>query len=152
VDKALAKRYHSAMRVEKVKQFSVFMPNKPGALSRLAALFTEKGINILGIASEVRDDSGLVRLALENDADASTILSKAGFSSVETGILSVEVDDRPGELKRIADALAEGKINITTVYGTSVIGAKTARILIAVQNTDKALQILEALAAGSPKA
>ena len=133
------------MKVQKIKQFSVFMPNKPGALTRLAALFSEKGINILGIASEVRDDSGLVRIALENDADASSILSKAGFSSVETFILSVEVDDKPGELLRIAAALAEGKINITTVYGTSVSGAKTSRILIAAQNTDKALEILEKL-------
>lgn len=138
------------MKVQKIKQFSVFMPNKPGALTRLAALFSEKGINILGIASEVRDDSGLVRIALENDADVSSILSSAGFSSVETHILSVEVDDKPGELLRVAAALADGKVNITTVYGTSVEGAKTSRILIAAQNTDKALAILEALASGAP--
>ena len=126
------------------------MPNKPGALTRLAALFAEKGINILGIASEVRDDSGLVRIALESDADVSAILSPAGFSSVETHILSVEVDDKPGELLRVAAALAEGKVNITTVYGTSVPGGLTSRILIAAQNTDKALTILEQLAAGVP--
>ncbi len=138
------------MRVHKIKQFSVFMPNKPGALTRLAALFSEKGINILGIASEVRDDSGLVRIALENDAEVSSILSSAGFSSVETHILSVEVDDKPGELLRVAAALADGKINITTVYGTSVEGAKTSRILIAAQNTDRALEILEKLGSGAP--
>lgn len=126
------------------------MPNKPGALTRLAALFSEKNINILGIASEVRDDSGLVRIALENDADVSAILSSAGFSSVETHILSVEVDDKPGELLRVAAALADGKVNITTVYGTSVNGAQTSRILIAAQNIDKALAILEALASGAP--
>lgn len=140
------------MKVQKIKQFSVFMPNKPGALTRLAALFADKGINILGIASEVRDDSGLVRIALENDAEVSAILSPAGFSSVETHILSVEVDDKPGELLRIAAALAEGKVNITTVYGTSVAGAATSRILIAAQNTDKALTILEQLASGAPSA
>ncbi|MBI2384892.1 MAG: ACT domain-containing protein [Elusimicrobia bacterium] len=126
------------------------MPNKPGALTRLAALFSEKGINILGIASEVRDDSGLVRIALENDAEVSSILSSAGFSSVETHILSVEVDDKPGELLRVAAALADGKINITTVYGTSVEGAKTSRILIAAQNTDRALEILQKLGSGAP--
>jgi hypothetical protein len=136
------------MKVEKIKQFSVFMPNKPGALSRLAKLFQDTQINILGIASEVRDDSGLVRIALAHDADASSILSKAGFSSVETSILSVELDDEPGQLLKIADALGEGKINITTVYGTSSPGAKTARILIAVGNTDKALSIIEDMALG----
>lgn len=137
------------MKVEKIRQFSVFMPNKPGALSRLIALFAEKNINILGIASEVRDDSGLVRIALPSDADASAILSRAGFSSVETHILSVELDDEPGQLLRISNALAEGKINITTVYGTGITGAQTSRILIAVQNTDKALALLESLALGA---
>ncbi len=140
------------MKVQKIKQFSVFMPNKPGALTRLAALFSEKGINILGIASEVRDDSGLVRIALENDSDVSAILSSAGFSSVETHILSVEVADKPGELLSVAAALADGKVNITTVYGTSVEGGKTSRILIAAQNIDKALAILEQLASASPSA
>ncbi len=138
------------MKVHKIKQYSVFMPNKPGALTRLAALFSEKGINILGIASEVRDDSGLVRIALENDRDVSAVLSQAGFSSVETQILSVEVDDKPGELLRVASALADGKVNITTVYGTSVAGASSSRILIAAQNIDKALALIEALAKGAP--
>ena len=137
------------MKVEKIKQFSVFMPNKPGALSRLMTLFAEKDVNILGIASEVSAESGLVRIALANDSDASSILSKAGFSSVETQILAVELDDRPGQLRRISDALAQGKINITTVYGTSSPGAATSRILIAVQNTDKALELLEAMALAS---
>ena len=139
------------MKVEKIKQFSIFMPNTPGALSRLAALFSDNRINILGIASEVRDDSGLVRIALGADADISSLLSQAGFSSVETNILSVEVDDQPGQLLRVTAALADGKINITTVYGTSVSGAKTARILINAQNTDKALSILETLTEGFPK-
>ncbi len=136
------------MRVEKVKQFSVFMPNKPGALSRLASLFRDKNIDILGIASEVSNESGLIRITLANDADASAILSKAGFASVETSILSVELDDQAGHLLEIADALAAGKINITTMYGTSSPDAKTARILIAVENTDRALTILEDLALG----
>lgn len=136
------------MRVEKLKQFSIFMPNRPGALARLAELFSAEKINILGIASEVRDDSGLVRIALSEKADISGVLTKAGFSSVETAILSVEVDDNPGELFRIAGALSDAKINITTVYGTAVDGAKTARILVAVQNADKALEVLQALASG----
>lgn len=127
------------------------MPNKPGALSRLVSLFAEKGVNILGIASEVSAESGLVRIALANDTDASSILSKAGFSSVETHILSIELDDQPGQLLRVSDALAEGKINITTVYGTSSPGASSARILIAVQNTDKALELLEAMALAAGK-
>ena len=74
----------------------------------------------------------------------------AGFSSVETYILSVELEDKPGELLRVTAALAEGKVNITTVYGASVASARVSRILIAAQNTDKALAILESLANDVP--
>ena len=132
------------MNIEILKQFSVFMPNKPGALSRLTKLFAEKEINILGIASEVRDDSGLVRIAVGAGVEVSQLLSQAGFSSVETRLLSVDVDDRPGELLRVADALASAKVNITTVYGTSMVGQRS-RILIAAEHTDKAIKILDQL-------
>lgn len=136
------------MKVSLLKQFSVFMPNTPGALSGLAKLLAQKGINLIGIASEVRDDSGLVRLAVAGDADISAILSQGGFSSVETSLLSLELDDKPGELLRLTEVLAQAKINITTVYGTSVDG-KSCRILVAVQNVPKALALLEKTAAAA---
>jgi len=129
------------MKVTVIKQYSVFMPNRPGALARLANLFGDAGVNIIGIASEVRDDSGLVRIALDGDADHSAILSRAGFASVESKLLSVEVDDQPGQLSDITRSLAEGGINITTVYGTAF--GKTSRILVAVENTDRALKLIE---------
>lgn len=132
------------MNVELLKQFSVFMPNRPGALSTLAKLFADRGLNVLGIASEVRDDSGLVRLAVAPNSDASGILSQAGFASVETAILAIEVEDRPGELYRFTKALADGKVNITTVYGTAHIHGKS-RILIAVENVERAKALLEKL-------
>ena len=69
------------------------------------------------------------------------MLSKAGFASVETRLISVVVDDEPGKLEEITRILAEGEINITTVYGTAF--GKISRILIAVENTDKAFKLLK---------
>lgn len=118
------------------------MPNRPGALTALVRLLSDRKINLVGIASEVRDDSGLVRLAVEGNADVSSILSQAGFASVETSLLSVEVDDKPGELARAAEALSDAKINVTMVYGTSA-GEGHARILVSAENIEKARAALE---------
>ena len=137
------------MKVDILKQFSVFMPNRPGALSGLARVFSEKNIDVLGLASEVRDDSGVVRIAVGADADVSAILSQAGFSSVETNLISVDLEGRPGELHRIAKALADGKINITTVYGSSGGVGGLSRVLIAGENGQKARALLETLSAAA---
>lgn len=130
------------MTVKVVKQYTVFLPNVPGALSRFVGLFVNEGINIIGIASEIRDDSGVVRVTVDTDKKISYILTNAGFTTVETPIISLELPDKPGELLTLSKTLATNGINITTVYGTA-IGGKTGRILISVSDTDRALEILK---------
>ena len=132
------------MRIEILKQFSIFMPNRPGALSAMTKLFANQGVNLIGIASEISNDSGLVRVAVSEGINVSGILTQAGFASVETSLLSIEIADKPGELSRITKVLADNHINITTIYGTAIGGDRT-RILIAAENTPKAKMILESL-------
>lgn len=138
------------MRIETVRQFSVFLPNQTGALRRLAALLAEKGVNVLGIASENGGDSGVVRLALPEDADASALLTAGGFSSVETRAVSVELDDRPGRLLALTEALAAAKVNLTTVYGAATEKGRAARLILAAKSADQILAVLEKLAQESP--
>lgn len=134
------------MKIAVIKQYSVFLPNRPGSLARLTGLFADAGVNIIGIASEVRDDSGMVRLAVDGEGDHSGVLSRAGFASVESRLLSIEVTDKPGRLADVARLLADGGVNVTTVYGTS-FRDRVSRLLIAVENTDRALEILSVPAA-----
>ena len=134
-----------SVKISLIKQYSVFLPNQPGALADLAKRFSENGVNIIGLSSEVRDDSALVRVAVDGERDYSAVLSKAGFASVESKMISVEVDDAPGRLHEVTKALGEGGVNITNVYGTSA-GGHISRLLMAAENTDKALKVLERLA------
>lgn len=130
------------MPVKLIKQYTVFLPNIPGALSKFVELFTNEGINIVGIASEIRDDSGIVRIAVDAERKVSHLLTGAGFTTIETQMISVELRDRPGELLRIARLLGEHNINITTVYGTADSGG-TDRVLMNVSDVDKALEVLK---------
>lgn len=134
------------MKISVITQHSVFMPNRPGSLDDLAKRFFEEGVDIIGISSEVRDDSAMVRIALDGEKNSSAVISKAGYASVESKLISVELDDKPGQLHHLTHALAQGGVNITTVYGTA-LGGRTSRILIAVENIQKALRALETLPA-----
>ncbi|MCX5785949.1 MAG: ACT domain-containing protein [Elusimicrobia bacterium] len=131
------------MPVKAVKQYTVFLPNIPGALSKFVELFAKEGVNVIGIASEIRDDSGIVRVAVDADRKVSHVLTNAGFTTIETSMLSLELPDKPGQLLRLTKLLGENNINITTVYGTSV-GGVSARLLLNVSDADKALEILQA--------
>ena len=131
------------MPVKVVSQYTVFLPNVPGALSRFIELFVNEGINIIGIASEIRDDSGVVRVTVDTEKKISYILTNAGFTTVETPMISIELTDKPGELLNLAKTLAGHSINITTVYGTA-LGGNSARILINVSDADRAVEILKA--------
>ena len=130
------------MSVKLVKQYTVFLPNVPGALSKFVELFANEGVNIIGIASEIRDDSGIVRVAVDAERKVSQILTGAGFTTIETQMISVKLLDRPGELLRIARLLGEHNINITTVYGTADSGG-TDSLLMNVSDVDRAFEVLK---------
>ena len=130
------------MPIKAVKQYTVFLPNIPGALSKFVELFAKEGVNIIGIASEIRDDSGIVRVAVDADLKVSHFLTTAGFTTIETSMLSLELPDKPGQLLRLTKILGENDINITTVYGTS-FGGSSGRLLLNVSDPDRALEVLK---------
>lgn len=127
--------------VKIVKQYTVFLPNKPGALHSFVELFSKEGINIIGISSEIHDESGIVRIAVDSDKKLSYILTRAGFTTLETTMISVILPDQPGELEKLTKLLAENNINITNIYGTCA--GTPSRILINVSDIDKALALLK---------
>lgn len=131
------------MPVKLIRQYTVFLPNVPGALSKFVELFANEGVNIIGIASEIRDDSGVVRVAVDADLKVSHLLTGAGFTTIETSMISLELPDKPGALLRLTKILGESGINITTVYGTS-FGGSSGRLLLNVSDAEKALEVLRA--------
>jgi len=128
--------------VKLIRQYTVFLPNVPGALNKFVELFANEGINIIGIASEIRDDSGIVRIAVDADLKVSHLLTRAGFTTIETSMISLELPDKPGQLLQLTRALSDNNINITTVYGTSVGGAD-ARLLLNASDSDRALEVIK---------
>lgn len=131
------------MSVKLVRQYTVFLPNVPGALSRFVELFANEGVNIIGIASEIRDDSGVVRVAIDDDRKVSHLLTGAGFTTIETQMISVELPDKPGFLLRLTRVLGDNNINITTVYGTAR-GGDNSRLLLNASDPERAVEVLRA--------
>lgn len=56
--------------------------------------------------------------------------------------LAIFLDNRPGMLARVADALAEAKINIEYCYSATPPDAKKGLLILRVSNPGKALKVL----------
>ena len=130
------------MAINIVKQYSVFLINEPGALKNFAELFVRENVDIIAMAQDVRYDAAVVRLAVEQDKGISHVLTKAGFTSVKTDAICLDMPNRVGILRDIGDVLSTHGINITSIYGTAVAGGIT-RWIIVVNDITKALNALE---------
>ncbi len=130
------------MAISIVKQYSVFLVNEPGALKSFTELFVRENVDIIAMAQDVRYDAAVVRLAVLHDKGISHVLTKAGFTSVKTDAICLDMPNRVGILRDIGTVLANHGINITTFYGTADTAGIT-RWIIVVNDITKALNALE---------
>ena len=130
------------MSISVIKQYSVFLINEPGALKNFAELFVRENVNIIAISQDVRYDAAVVRIAVKYDEEISHALTKAGFTSVKTDTICLDMQDRPGVGRDIGAVLFRQGINITTIYGSAMEDGMS-RWVIVVNDITKALNALE---------
>ena len=105
-----------------MKQISVFLENKPGALLKMTQALAAHEIDMRAFSLAETSDFGIARLLVDDVIATSTVLSDAGFVSSLTPVIAVEVPDVPGGLNKLLNAFNEAKVNIVYMY--SCLGSK----------------------------
>ena len=100
----------------KVKEFTVTIEDKPGALGKCFAALAERGVNILAFQSYVEEGESLARLLADDSESAKAVLGELRMIFEETEAATVRLAHRPGELGRAASRLGEHQINIDYSY------------------------------------
>lgn len=126
-----------------IKQLSIFVENKKGELSEVTTLLASNNISISSINLSDASDFGILRLIVNDNEKAKSILSEAGFSSRFTDVFAVEVSDHIGSFNSVIKALAKENINIEYTYTLSnaQIGAFIFKVLD--RELDHAIKTLE---------
>ena len=62
-----------------VKQISVFIENRPGAISAFANILRENGIDMRALSLADVQDYGILRVIVDNVYVTSTVLKNAGY-------------------------------------------------------------------------
>src|SRR5579871_5222584 len=100
----------------KMKEFTVTIEDKPGALGKCFRALAEKGVNILAFQSFVEEGESLARIVVDDPAAAKSVLGRSRMIFEETSAVVVKLAHRPGELGRAAACLGENHINIDYSY------------------------------------
>lgn len=128
-----------------IQQLAVFLENKPGALSAVCDALAEARINIFGLTVSDTTDHAVVRMVVDNTARALMILEAHGALVVESDVLMIQNDNKPGSLSRITHALSTKKINIDYAYLASMPTARKGLLILRVTDPKRALSVLRKL-------
>jgi hypothetical protein len=132
-------------RMPKMKEFTITIVDKPGALGKCFEAMAEKGINILAFQSYVEEGESFARVLVDKSPAAKSVLGSLGMNFEETEVAVVKLPHRPGELGRAAAALGEKKINIDYSYCGLEPGSTDALLVFGVDHISTATKLLDEL-------
>ncbi len=99
-----------------IKQISVFVENKPGAMSAMTAVLAENNINMRALSLAETADFGIVRIIVDDIYTATTVLKDAGYIHSVTNVLGVAIPNVPGGVNKVLNVLENAGINIEYMY------------------------------------
>ena len=123
-------------------QLALFLDNKPGTLARVCEALSAAKINIYAIATSDTVDHSVVRMVVSNARKALLMFEEHGALAVESEVLMIDGDNKPGSLARICHKLAAAAINIEYAYCATPPDARKGLLILRVSNAKKALKIL----------
>ena len=125
-----------------VKQLSVFMENRLGRLYKLTHALGKEGVDFVTLSIADTKDYGIVRFIARDNERAYEILKNEGFTVGITELIGVEVDDKPNALAEVVALMEEADMNIEYLYSFVLTNHNTAKILMRVEDTDRAVAML----------
>lgn len=127
----------------RVEQISIFLENKAGRLAEVTSILSDAGVNIRALSVADTSDFGVLRLIVDDNPKAISILKENGFSVGTTNVLAVEVEDKPGGLNRILEILTREGINVEYMYSLVTQRNGNAVLIFRFDKIDDALKLLE---------
>ena len=119
------------------KQLSVFIENKQGRLGEVLQVLKDNEVNIQSLSLADTTEYGLLRLIVDKPEVGKEKLFEAGFSSMLTQVLIVDVPHNPGSLQTVLKVIAEKQINVEYMYGLTIKG-NMASIVMKTDDLEKA--------------
>ena len=126
-----------------IKQLSVFVENKQGALSKIISHLSESGVNMRAVSIADTQDFGILRIIVNDIEKATAALKNNNVMVRANNVIGVELSDKPGALANVLGVLTDGGVNVEYMYAFVTPGNRdSAYLVLRSQNNEKAEKIL----------
>lgn len=125
-----------------IKQLSIFVENKSGKIADVLDVLGKNGIDISALSIADTTDFGIVRLIVNEVERAAEVLREYGAVVKITDVIGVSVDDTPGGLAKVLNALKSNGIELDYIYAFVGRTGKNASVVMKCGDAEKALKSL----------
>lgn len=127
-----------------LKQLTVFVENKQGALVDITDTLATNGVNLRALSIADTQDFGLLRLIVNDNDTAASVLQEKGYVLKITDVIGVKIGDQPGKLSTALSVLAQAGVNVEYLYAFMARTEKHAYVVIRPTDNAAAEKALEA--------
>src|SRR5512144_627848 len=131
----------SMTKATKVKQLQFMMSDRAGRLSEITAALAGAKVNITNICAYGMEQEATFMLTVDSNAKAKKALAPLGVHVKENDVVIVEMQNKPGELQKVAKKIGDAGINIIYMYGTSA-GARSGNCIFATSDDARAIKLI----------
>ena len=118
-----------------VKQVSIFLENETGRLADLTEILAENNVDLNAVTIAETGEYGILRCIVQNPEEAVAALSGKGFMASITEVLAVAIENKPGAVNQVLQALADAGIGVKYIY--SPIQSAKGEAAITMKTTDQ---------------
>ncbi len=125
-----------------IKQITVFVENRQGALVEITDTLAKNDVNLRALSIAETQDFGILRLIVNDEEAAEKTLVDAGYLIKVTDVVGVKISDEPGKLTSALSVLDRAGINMEYLYAFMSRTEKHAYVVLRVEDNEIAEKIL----------
>ena len=130
--------------MKQLKQLSLFVENRPGALSEVCGVLKNAKVNICAMSVADTSEFGILRLLLDDIECGNEALKSAGFVTKTTDVLAISVPDCAGGLAGIFEKTDALGLSVEYMYAVSFSKKDQAVIIFRFDDQEIAAEKLAA--------
>ena len=128
-----------------IKQISIFVENKPGALYGLTGVLAQNKVDLRALSLAETSEFGIVRIILRSEVidRAMALLKGAGYTARINHVICAEIVDKPNGLCELLTVIEKENLSVEYIYSFRRTPARGATMILRLSEQDRACKVLK---------